>query len=440
MSEPNQNFITGTPRPEPIRISTLVLLRWVAITGQTGAVIGAKFVGIEFPLLPVILLISASVGLNLWQSLQTARKSTPKQVMLQLLFDLSQISALLSFTGGLTNPFEYLILVPVTIAATALAFRQIFLLGLATIALITISAFFSVPLRYPDGSILQLSPLTAFGHWLALVVGTIFLSSYAHRVSSEFAAKSSALFATQMALAREQRLQHLGGVVAAAAHDLGSPLATIKLISSELEDELSDRPELAEDLASLRDSADRCAELLRSMGRHGKDDLWLHATPLRAIIEDAAEPHANRGPAVRIRTDDIIIRRDPAIIHALRNLIQNAVDFARNEVQVEAKRTNGDVQITIRDDGPGYPSGLLGRIGDPYLNGKKTDPNRKSYEGMGLGLFIAKTLLERSGAQIRFSNGKPGAVIQIRWSVTQLTADERVQLGQNPQQGLEFEY
>lgn len=244
-----------------------------------------------------------------------------------------------------------------------------------------------------------------------------------------------AVVATQMALSRTQMLNNLGGVVAAAAHELGTPLATIKLASAELIEDLADKPELQDDARLIRQQADRCRDILQSMGRAGKEDLQIRSAPLVEVIREAAEPHLNRGKDVLIETlgsDDEVFSlplalRRPEIIHGLRNLIQNAVDFARATVWVEARWTENEVSIRIMDDGPGYPTNMLGRIGDPFVRNRRTERDRKArpeYEGMGLGLFIAKTLLQRSGAELSFANGadkvngssqRRGAVVEVVW-------------------------
>ncbi|MDM7457999.1 MAG: ActS/PrrB/RegB family redox-sensitive histidine kinase [Paracoccus sp. (in: a-proteobacteria)] len=418
-------------KAEPIRLRTLVLLRWFSIGGQMAAVIVAWSMGIGFTKTPVLLLIASSIIMNVWLFLQTPRRTSPGRAVAQLSFDLVQISALMALTGGMANPFALLVLAPVTIAAASLRGKQVLALGLATVALISIAAVFALPLRGPDGEILRMEPILALGHWVALVIGVVFFAGYARRVTAELQATSNALFATQMALSREQRLQHLGGVVAAAAHEMGTPLATIKLIAGELADELADRPDLCADALALRSSADRCAQILRSMGRAGKDDLHMRAAPLRAVLEDAAAPHAERGPVVEIHADGPVVRRDPGIIHALRNLIQNAVDFAESRVVIETQMTRTSLGVTIRDDGPGFPVPLLSRLGDPYVS-RRAEAQRGSYEGMGLGLFIAKTLLERSGARLSFGNGGPGAIVSVRWPLERIKAEDRRALAENP--------
>ncbi|MCF3974380.1 ActS/PrrB/RegB family redox-sensitive histidine kinase [Paracoccus salsus] len=424
--------IDDTHRAEPIRMRTLILLRWFAIGGQFAAVTVAGLIGINFARVPVLALIAAALAVNIWLYVRPPRRTSPHRAIAHLAFDLVQMSTLIALTGGMSNPFALLVLAPVTIAATTLNARQTVALGLATVALISLAALLAVPLHDASGQQLQLNPILTLGHWLALVIGVVFFAGYTHRVTAEMTATSNALFATQMALAREQRLQHIGGVVAAAAHEMGTPLATIKLIAGELADELDDRPELREDAISLRQSADRCAHILRSMGQAGKEDLMLRAAPLRTVLEDAARPHADRGPVVEIVAEGPGIVRDPAIMHALRNLIQNAVDFARSRVVIEGHESASYLTVTIRDDGPGYPAALLARIGDPYLTSRRGGAQRGGYEGMGLGLFIAKTLLERTGARLTFANGGPGAIVSVRWPLNRIRANERAALGDNP--------
>jgi two-component system sensor histidine kinase RegB len=419
---------------EPINLRTLVFLRWIAIIGQCVAVMVVWWMGIGFAALPVAILILAAFSMNLWLYLQLPSVASVRRAVWQLTFDLVQISALLALTGGMSNPFSLLVLAPVTIAATSLNQRETLALAIATVILISLAGVLAVPLTGADGLPLHLSPILALGHWVALVIGVGFFALYAHRVTVEFTRKSDALFATQVALLREQRLQHLGGVVAAAAHEMGTPLATIKLIASELASELEDRPELRKDALLLRESADRCAGIMRNMGRAGKDDLHMHSAPLRAVLEDAAAPHASRGPVVEIRAEGPDIRRDPAIIHAVRNLIQNAVDFASSRVVIESDVDQRFLTVTISDDGPGYPPTTLARIGDPFLKSRRTGAQRKGYDGMGLGLFIAKTLLERSGAELSFANGGPGAIVTLRWPLDRIRANSRAPLGQNPLQ------
>lgn len=431
------------PRVELIRLRTIVLLRWVAIAGQLCAVVAATALGLQVQQGLILAVIAAAAAVNLAVAGRAPRRSSGRESALQLGFDLAQLTTLLALTGGLSNPFAMLIVVPVTIAATALDRRRVLLLAAATVAMISVAGLVAVPLTRLDGSPVEIPRILAFGHWVAIVVAVIFASAYARRVSGELRATGAALAATQMALAREQKLQHLGGVVAAAAHEMGTPLATIKLVAGELAEELAasqldGQGEIAADLALLRDSADRCRDILRSMGRAGRDDLLVQTAPLSALIAEAAEPHASRGRIDRnLQSEDgsaePILRRDPGVVHALRNLIQNAVDFAGDRVTIEARWDRQQLCLAISDNGPGYPPALLGRIGDPFLTGRPGGKARQGYEGMGLGLFIAKTLLERSGAELHFRNApQGGAVVEIQWRRSDIDATSREALGVNP--------
>jgi two-component system sensor histidine kinase RegB len=359
-------------------------------------------------------------------------------------------------TGGLSNPFAMLILAPVTIAATVLQLRSTLTLGMIAITLISLLSQFSVPILTSEGVVLELPPLFQFGFWAALVVGVAFLAIYARQVTMEMHTMAEALLATQLALAREQKLTDLGGVVAAAAHELGTPLATIKLVSSELLDEVSDRPDVHDDLTLIRQQADRCRDILLSMGRAGKDDLHMRYAPLETVVREAAEPHLDRGKSVFFDVIPLgdahltqpLIPRRPEIIHGLRNLIQNAVDFAEAEVKIRVSWDKDMLNVRISDDGEGFPASVIGRIGDPFVRRRRLMNDRPGYEGMGLGMFIAKTLLERSGAQLNFANGRRkgqagwagqatgGAIVTVKWmrDDTSIAVPEKSSaLGENQQ-------
>ena len=422
----------------------MILLRWVAIAGQFVAVtVTPLMFGLQIELGWCYFVISISVIFNLVAGFvfPENKRLSERQNMAMIIFDLLQLSFLLFLTGGLNNPFTLLLLGPVTISATALSLRSTLVLCAMAIVSVSLLAFFYIPLRTLSGQVLEIPELFIFGQWIALVIAVVFTSAYSRRVTSEIHLMSDALAATQMALAREQKLTDLGGVVAAAAHELGTPLATIKLASAELVHELSGQPELREDAELIVEQTNRCRDILRDMGRAGKDDLHLRQAPLITVVEAAAEPHMGRGKDVIIDLDDPTetqpaILRMPEIIHGLRNLIQNAVDFSKTTVWVDIRWTDTTITVRILDDGNGFPPQLLGRLGDPFMGqrrNRKKDLSRPEYEGMGLGLFIAKTLLERSGANLRFANGADeagyssqqiGAVIEVRWPRSAIDAKE----------------
>lgn len=440
-----------------VRLRTMIFLRWVAIAGQLVAVTLTPFMfGIQLELGWCYFAIGVSIIGNLVAHFVFPENTllTERQNLSMITFDLLQLGFLLSLTGGLNNPFTLLLLGPVTISATALSFRSTFALCALAISIVTALGFFYIPLLTSQGEELRIPQLFIFGQWIALVIAVTFTSVYSRRVTSEIHLMSDALSATHMALAREQKLTDLGGVVAAAAHELGTPLATIKLASAELVSELRDQPDLREDAVLIVEQTDRCRDILRDMGRAGKDDLHMRQAPLVTVIELAAEPHIDRGKTVLINllddggdtTPQPTILRMPEIIHGLRNLIQNAVDFAATTVWVEASWSDGSVTVRILDDGQGFPTHLIGRLGDPFMGHRrvpKPSKSRPEYEGMGLGLFIAKTLLERSGARVRFANGADepttdtgeiGAIVEVRWPRREIDAregDNSLPTGQN---------
>jgi two-component system sensor histidine kinase RegB len=434
-----------------VRLHTLMTLRWIAVAGQLLAI----FVALEALDLKLELgLCAAAIGLAVIANLVALfiypknKRMSEVEVAGMLLFDILQLSWLLALTGGLNNPFALLILVPVTISASALRWQTTALLGGAAIVLVTVVTLWHIPLHTHDGTVMRMPPVFVQGFWLAIVLGAVFLSFFAQRVTSEVHAMADALAATQMALAREQKLTDLGGVVAAAAHELGTPLATIKLVSSELAGELEG--DQRDDAILIRDQADRCRDILRSMGRIGKEDLHVRHAPLEALLREAAEPHSDRGRQIIYRLPDgrrqpTVLRR-PEIVHGLRNLIQNAVDFSAGHVRIDADWDADRISVRIADDGPGFPASVIGRLGDPFVRRRRIEDDRKArpaYEGMGLGLFIAKTLLERSGAEVTFVNARDatppnepwlGAIVLVVWPKSAISPDEEEQrepLGRN---------
>ena len=438
-----------------VRLRTLVVLRWIAIAGQLTAItVAQRLFDLDLEIGLSFLAIGAAITANLVAVFvyPENKRLSESEVAAMLLFDIAQLSFLLYLTGGLHNPFALLILVPVTISATALRPQTTAMLGGVALLFITLVARYHIPLRTDLGFVMRMPADFVLGFWVAIVIGVVFLAAFAQRVTAEIYAMSDALVATQMALAREQKLTDLGGVVAAAAHELGTPLATITLVSSELAEELGSQPELLDDVKLIRAQADRCRDILRSMGRAGKDDVHLRHAPVEAVVREAAEPHAQRGknilydiaPGPGGDARQPMIRRRPEIIHGLRNLIQNAVDFADATVWIDIAWTADNITVRIVDDGPGFPSQVLGRIGDPFVRQRREGEesrHRPEYEGMGLGLFIAKTLLERTGAELAFANARDpytgelregdrsGAVVEAVWPRGAIAAED-VEAGQ----------
>lgn len=455
MSDTQFGLMQGQERSHWIRLRTLIVLRWFAIAGQVIALtVAVKLYNLQLELGLCFLAIGVSVVSNLLAIFvfPENKRLSEFENFLMVLFDLLQLGFLLYLTGGLNNPFALLVLAPVTISAAMMGLRSTLVVGGTAIILVTLMAEFHLPLRTEQGFILRIPDVFVFGNWTAIVIAIVFIGAYSFRISAEMRRMSDAVAATQLALSREQKLTDLGGVVAAAAHELGTPLATIKLASAELIEELDDFPDLREDAALIREQADRCRDILRDMGRAGKDDLHLRQAPLSTVIHEAAEPHLNRGkellfsegPAEGGSFQQPTILRKPEIIHGLRNLVQNAVDFAVSTVWIEAAWNNERITLRIYDDGRGFPPQMLGRIGDPFMRKRRSEGDRKQrpeYQGMGLGLFIAKTLLERTGAELKFSNGnntvtshRQGAIVVVSWprdKIDALNGENAVPKGEN---------
>jgi two-component system sensor histidine kinase RegB len=441
MSASELGFIGDAERSNWIRLRTMILLRWFAILGQLVALtIAQRMYNLQLELGLCYLAVGVSVVGNLIAIFvfPESKRLSETENFLMVMFDLLQLCFLLYLTGGLHNPFSLLVLGPVTVSASVLSLRSTIILGMTAMLLVSGMVFYHLPLRTEEGFILRIPDIFVFGQWAAITIALVFISVYSRRITREMNSMSDALAATQMALARAQKLNDLGGVVAAAAHELGTPLATIKLTSAELAEELGGFPDLREDALLIREQADRCRDILRGMGRAGKDDLHMRQAPLVEVIREAAEPHEHRGKEIVIEdgpgpggeyNPPLILRR-PEVIHGLRNLVQNAVDFARTTVWIEAMWTDDLISVRIMDDGRGFPQQLIGRIGDPFVRRRRSESDsraRPEYEGMGLGLFIAKTLLERTGAELSFANGadpyrpisdqsaRRGAIVEVVW-------------------------
>lgn len=407
-----------------LRLNTLVRLRWLAIVGQSITVVivayGLKF---PFPVVPCFALIACSAALNLYLALQypSVHRLPPTAAFAILTFDALQLAGLLYMTGGLTNPFSLLMTVPVVVSATSLPLRMTGLLGGVSIAMATLLAFFHLPLPWYDGAELAMPFIYVGGTWVALFSSIAFTGIYAFRVAEEARLLANALSATELVLQREQHLSALDGLAAAAAHELGTPLATIALVSREMERSMSSDHAHAEDVKLLRSQSERCREILKqltSLSALGEDHLA--KMPLTSLIEEVTAPHRDFGITIKLEPGERqgpepVGRRNPGVIYGLGNLVENAVDFAKKQVAVHWRWNDEQVAFTIVDDGPGYPPEIVSRIGEPYMS---TRQGAERGGGLGLGLFIAKTLLERSGAALSFRNSNTpgeGALVEITW-------------------------
>ncbi|MFK0687043.1 ActS/PrrB/RegB family redox-sensitive histidine kinase [Mesorhizobium sp. IMUNJ 23033] len=407
-----------------LRLNTLIRLRWLAIVGQSLTVLLVAY-GLKFPL-PVSMcfaLIACSAWMNLWLTFRypAAHRLTPLSAFVILTFDSLQLAGLLYMTGGLTNPFSVLMTVPVVISAASLPLRLTAVLGALVMTAATLLVFFHQPLPWHEGAPLEMPFVYVAGIWMAVFSSIAFTAIYAFRVAEEARLLANALAATELVLQREQHLSALDGLAAAAAHELGTPLATIALVAKEMEKVLGDDPKYREDVTLLRSQSERCREILKRLtSLSSEGEAHLSRLPLTSLVEEVTAPHRDFGISIKLRPGERIGaepvgRRNPGVIYGLGNLVENAVDFARKTVTVRWSWDDEHVSFSIIDDGPGFPPEIIDRIGEPYMS---TRQGNEAGGGLGLGLFIAKTLLERSGATLDFRNSSglgEGAVVHISW-------------------------
>jgi two-component system, sensor histidine kinase RegB len=417
-------------RQGPVRLRTLVRLRWLAVIGQTVAVVIVSFgLGYSLPFSACLALIAMSAWLNIFLTIRWRANQILSQraTGLLLAYDIVQLACLLYLTGGLENPFAFLFLVPVTVSATALTMRWTAALGGLAFVFASLLAIYHLPLPWKAGDAFVLPPLYVAGLWIAVLCGTGFSAVYARRLSEEARQMSAALQATELVLAREQRLSALDGLAAAAAHELGTPLATIALVAKELKREVPKNFAHGEDLDLLISQAARCREILSKLAKREQSaDSIFDRVGLQAMLEDLAAPLRGSDVAVDIVTEgdgpEPVLQRNPAITYGLANILENAIDFATTSVKITAMWTARQVTLVVKDDGPGFDQTIFDRLGDPFVTTrpgydsevKTGDSIGAAHDGMGLGLFIAKTLLERSGASVTLTNN-PGAIVSISW-------------------------
>jgi two-component system sensor histidine kinase RegB len=410
-----------------LRLNTLVGLRWLAVSGQTLAILVSYFgLGLDFPILPCLALVVASAVLNLALRFRfpVSQRLTERGATTLLAYDILQLAGLLFLTGGVVNPFAILFLAPVAVAAASLAWRQT--LALLALAVICATLLLRWSLRLPSigGEELSLPAIYGVGLWSALVISAAFVTFSAHRVAAESRRTASALAATELALARAQHLSQLDGLAAAAAHELSTPLATIALVTRELAAEEALGEGSRDDLELLEQSVDRCRSILAKLSaqRELSTQALGFSSPME-LAEAAAAPHRLLGVSITIEGEGLEpapkCPHNPGVLSALSSLIENAVGFAESAVIIRASWTKSTVGVVIADDGPGFSAETLARIGEPYLS--ERDGVRRSQGpggGLGLGLFIANAFIKQSGGALHFENAKPpakGAIVTIQW-------------------------
>ncbi len=416
-----------------VRLHNFILMRWIAVAGQTATIMAVVFVfDIAVPLAWSLAIVSISAWLNVYlMAVQDQRRLlTDWEAAAQLAFDVCQLATLLAINGGLENPFATLLAASVVIGFTALPTLQaLFVAGLGVLASLMIWRFHR-PLPWTALGF-DPPPLYEAGHWVALLTAAGFISVFAWRSALEARRMSMALAVTQAVLAREQRLSALGGLAAAAAHELGTPLGTIYMTAKEMARFLPRGTALRDDADLLVSQSERCRELLQQLSRRGVEGDAVHARmAVRDLLREVVQPLADIGPRIDVRlegdgaeTGGPRLRRLPELLYAIGNYVENAIDYAQSEVIVTGRWDAEHLEIEVRDDGEGFAPDVLNKLGEPYVSRRG---HAAEGGGLGLGFFIAQTFVERTGGRVSFRNGRypdRGAVVTARWPLGRIEAE-----------------
>ena len=422
-------FFRERINPQGLRITleTLINIRWIAIVGQFFTVsVVEYFLKFEFPYFGTLTLIFLSALVNVYLEINKSKFLTINNfyATLSIFYDLVQLIFLLFMTGGLSNPFSILIIVPTTISVTYLSRGSSQFIVTCSIIFSTVIAFYHMPLPYPVNESLVLPKYYNIGLWLSLGIGIIFLGNYAYQLGRDNRVRSSALSRLEEELTKEKVVNSVGGMAAAAVHELATPLATISLVSKELQKQLKDNSNIKEDINLLIEQSERCSSILKDIAqRKQKDEFIENISPKELINEIVFSLNNISNKEINVENLNLNQRmkmtKKTEISYALRNFIENSIKFAKNKINIEIDQSKKRTAITISDDGDGFNKDIIANLGQPYLHSNNIKKNKK---GMGLGVFISKSLLERCLAQVTFRNNKslPGASVKIVWNNSQL--------------------
>jgi two-component system sensor histidine kinase RegB len=420
-----------------LRVGTLVRLRWIAVGGQVAALLVARFaLHVDFPFLSAAFCSASLLFFNayLWLKFPASKRLEEKTTTFILAVDIGQLGFMLCLTGGLSNPFAVLLIAPTMISAVSQSMVETAKLLAFAILSACVMAVWRVPLRLGDGSVIDPPFIVTVGSLVAIVIGAVFVAGYGWQVAKEARQLAEALAATELILTRAQHLSQLDGLAAAAAHELGTPLATLTVIVHEFLNEPRIKKLAGEDLALAEQELKRCRAILGRLSNPDREGSQpFDRVELEALLEEVAGPH-------RLQDIDIVVAangpeprpacpRNPALLYGLRNLVENALAFASEEVRIQASWSRDKVEVAIVDDGPGFSLAVLQRLGEPYISDRSTARRADPDAGLGLGLFIAKALLERTGAELRISNlpePRRGALVVVSWPRHSFASETRL--------------
>ena len=404
---------------------TLVNLRWIALIGQFIAINFVYFfLKLNLPIIEthIIILIGFITNIVLQFKIKTNQLKDLNSALF-LTYDLLQLSILLYLTGGIFNPFSLLIIIPTIVSSTFLSMGTTIILGTLTIGSLFFLKKYHEMLPGLDVYSFNFPEYYLNGALASIIIGLVFLSYFGIKFSGETKKRSEALDKLQQVMAKEYELDSLGGQAAAAAHSLGTPLATISVVSKELKKEIGDRSKYSKDLDLLISQAKRCSEILKQISKKEiSDDQFINLIKVEDLLEEIIISFEETSDKKIILSEvndmnKINIKRSPEIVYGLRNFIGNAIKFADKELIIKVTSDDETLTLLINDDGPGYAEDIINLIGEPYLKSKSKKINNKA--GLGLGIFLGKTLLERKKARLTFSNNEDlkGASVKIIWNI-----------------------
>jgi len=403
--------------------NTFTILRYIAIFGQFIAInIVFFYLNLEFPITESYLIIFLGLLTNLFLQIRVkVNQLKDTYASMFLLYDLIQLSILLYLTGGILNPFSILLIIPTIVSSTFLSMGTTIILGVLTTLFLFILTHFYLPLPGMNINIFVVPNFYKFGILSSILIGLIFLSYFGIRFSGESKKRSEALNKLQEVISKEYELESLGGQAAAAAHSLGTPLATISVVAKELKKEIGDNKETSKDIDLLISQTKRCSEILKKISKKQiEGDSFFSLIKLEHLLEEiinSFKETSSKKIELHVENDlnKIDIRRTPEIIYGLRNFIGNAVKFSKSRVNITLRSNDKIIEIKISDNGPGIPDDVIKIIGEPYIKSKSKELS--SYSGLGLGTFLGKTLLERKNAKLLFKkNGElGGALVVVSW-------------------------
>ncbi len=413
-----------TSKFHTLKKSTYISLRWIGIIGQLVSVyIVYFFLNFDFNFILSNLIIFIGILSNFYLIfIYSKTQLSDRSALIFLMIDIFQLGSLIYLTGGIVNPFVIFLLIPSVFASSNLGIRTNLFLVITTTLMITFLTFYSEDLPAPLNNHFHVSKYYYFSIPIALIIALIFLNYFAIVFGSESRKRKEALSKMEEIMAQEHEMLSLGGQAAAAAHSLGTPLSTIKIISQELKHQLKGRNELTSDIELLSSQVERCNQILKrlSLNPIEEDDFIDEDLNFKKYINqivNSFEETSNKKFILNFDQDSSPkkIPKSIEIIYGLRNFIGNANKFAKEKIFITLKSNNEYTEIIIEDDGEGYPSEILSKIGEPYLRSLKN--KGKNQSGLGLGIFIGKNLLEKNFASLNCQNSKTrtGAEVNIKW-------------------------